>query len=86
MSAVAVAIVTGDIEGASEEGRFREQGVQAQPAKGPLSKENWVLNKKDRGSYFPYYAVGPSQSGVPALEAELPGYSGDFVQIGGMDH
>jgi hypothetical protein len=72
MSAVADAIVIDDIEGASEEGRFREQGVQAQPAKGSLM-ENCVFNKKDKKSLFPYYAVDPSQSGVPALEAELLG-------------
>jgi hypothetical protein len=55
MSAVADLIATDDIEGASVEGMFREQGVQAQPAKGRL-KENWVLNKKDMKSFFPYYA------------------------------
>jgi hypothetical protein len=74
MSAVADAIVTHDIKGASEEGRFREQGVQTQPAKGPPLKENWGLNKKDRRSFFFYCAVDPSQSGVPALTAELLGY------------
>ena len=39
MSAVGEATLTHDSEGASEEGRFRELVVQAQPAKGPL-KEN----------------------------------------------
>jgi hypothetical protein len=73
MSAVAEAILTHDSEGASEEGRFRELDVQAQPAKGPL-KENWRLVKKDRKFFFPYYAVDPSGSGVPALTAELLGW------------
>ena len=82
MSAVAEAILTHDSEGASEEGRFRELDVQAQPAKGPL-KENWRLVKKDRKSFFPTTRLIPVSL---AYQHSQPSYSGGFVQIGGMGH
>jgi hypothetical protein len=60
MSAVAGAIVIDDIEGASEEGRFREQGVQAQPAKGSLMRELGI-QQEGQEVFFPLLR-GSSQS------------------------
>ena len=82
MSAVADVIVIDDIEGASEEGRFKDQGVQAQSAKGSLM-ENWYSTRRTRSLFSPTTRFIPVSL---ANQHSKPSYSGDFAQIGGMGH